>query len=121
MKAAVESLYYFCLLPLLFCPKFLQRVEYPSDGLFFPMQENLHPAGFFLKVKILLKSGASDEDISSGSTVLCRCHGKVMLFHVRLDSLSEWIEKGKTSISLLCVLEEFSHAKCHSSDLAFGP
>ncbi|XP_053931638.1 testis-expressed protein 11 isoform X3 [Cuculus canorus] len=29
------------------------------------MQENLHPAGFFLKVKILLKSGASDEDINS--------------------------------------------------------
>ncbi|NXI54958.1 TEX11 protein, partial [Chloroceryle aenea] len=28
-------------------------------------QENLHPAGFFLKVKILLKSGASDEDINS--------------------------------------------------------
>ncbi|XP_042681301.1 testis-expressed protein 11 [Centrocercus urophasianus] len=47
-------------------------------------KENLHPAGFFLKVKILLKSGASDEDISSGSTVLCRCHGKVMLFHVQL-------------------------------------
>uniref|UniRef100_A0A8C2TRU5 Protein ZIP4 homolog n=1 Tax=Coturnix japonica TaxID=93934 RepID=A0A8C2TRU5_COTJA len=33
-------------------------------------EENLHPAGFFLKVKILLKSGASDEDISSGMTVL---------------------------------------------------
>ncbi|NXI38192.1 TEX11 protein, partial [Galbula dea] len=28
-------------------------------------QENLHPAGFFLKVKILLKSGASDEEIKS--------------------------------------------------------
>ncbi|XP_010076951.1 PREDICTED: testis-expressed sequence 11 protein, partial [Pterocles gutturalis] len=28
-------------------------------------QENLHPAGLFLKVKILLKSGASDEDINS--------------------------------------------------------
>ncbi|KAM9373742.1 testis-expressed protein 11 [Phaethornis superciliosus] len=28
-------------------------------------QENLHPAGLVLKVKILLKSGASDEDISS--------------------------------------------------------
>ncbi|NWX44762.1 TEX11 protein, partial [Steatornis caripensis] len=28
-------------------------------------QENLHPAGFFLKVKILLKSRASDEDIKS--------------------------------------------------------
>ncbi|KAM4660356.1 testis-expressed protein 11 [Amazona ochrocephala] len=28
-------------------------------------QEDLHPAGFFLKVKILLKSGASDEDINS--------------------------------------------------------
>ncbi|XP_032299863.1 testis-expressed protein 11 [Coturnix japonica] len=31
-------------------------------------EENLHPAGFFLKVKILLKSGASDEDISSAVT-----------------------------------------------------
>lgn len=30
-------------------------------------EENLHPAGFFLKVKILLKSGASDEGISSGN------------------------------------------------------
>ncbi|NXO05251.1 TEX11 protein, partial [Rhinopomastus cyanomelas] len=29
------------------------------------IQENLHPAGFFLKVKILLKSGASDEDINA--------------------------------------------------------
>ncbi|NWS76825.1 TEX11 protein, partial [Crotophaga sulcirostris] len=28
-------------------------------------QENLHPAAFFLKLKILLKSGASDEDINS--------------------------------------------------------
>ncbi|XP_066058590.1 testis-expressed protein 11 isoform X2 [Chamaea fasciata] len=28
-------------------------------------QEHLHPAGVFLKVKILLKSGASDEDINS--------------------------------------------------------
>uniref|UniRef100_A0A8B9GDK3 Protein ZIP4 homolog n=1 Tax=Amazona collaria TaxID=241587 RepID=A0A8B9GDK3_9PSIT len=28
-------------------------------------QEDLHPEGFFLEVKILLKSGASDEDISS--------------------------------------------------------
>ncbi|XP_071898935.1 testis-expressed protein 11 isoform X1 [Anas platyrhynchos] len=28
-------------------------------------EENLHPAGFFLKVKILLKSGASDEEINS--------------------------------------------------------
>ncbi|XP_035180104.1 testis-expressed protein 11 [Oxyura jamaicensis] len=37
----------------------------PSNGLFFIVQENLHPAGFFLKVKILLKSGASDEEINS--------------------------------------------------------
>ncbi|XP_040427967.1 testis-expressed protein 11 isoform X1 [Cygnus olor] len=28
-------------------------------------EENLHPAGFFLKVNILLKSGASDEEINS--------------------------------------------------------
>lgn len=102
MKAVVESLHYFYLFPLLFCPRFLQTVEYPSDGLFFPMQENLHPAGFFLKVKILLKSGASDEDISSGSTVLYSCHGKVMLFHVQLDSLSKWIEKKTKHLLLVC-------------------
>nr|XP_047931714.1 testis-expressed protein 11 isoform X3 [Anser cygnoides] len=28
-------------------------------------EENLHPAGFFLKVKILVRSGASDEEINS--------------------------------------------------------
>lgn len=44
----------------------------PSNVLFSIVQENLHPAGFFLKVKILLKSGASDEDINSGITALPR-------------------------------------------------
>ncbi|KAF4794399.1 Testis-expressed sequence 11 protein [Turdus rufiventris] len=41
-------------------------------------QENLHPAGFFLKVKILLKSGASDEDINSALA-------EFMCFEMSLD------------------------------------
>lgn len=51
------------------------------------MQENLHPAGFFLKVKILLKSGASDEDINSGITALPGFHGEVTLLHIQGDCL----------------------------------
>ncbi|NXY47134.1 TEX11 protein, partial [Ceuthmochares aereus] len=55
-------------------------------------QENLHPAGFFLKVKILLKSGASDEDISSAvaeflhhemSLDFCLNTAKLLLEHGR--------------------------------------
>lgn len=55
----------------------------PSNGLLFIVQENLHPAGFFLKVKILLKSGASDEEVNSGITVLFMFHSKVILLHIQ--------------------------------------
>ncbi|KAM6253836.1 testis-expressed protein 11 isoform 3-T3 [Porphyrio hochstetteri] len=55
-------------------------------------QENFHPAGFFLKVKILLKSGASDEDINSAvaeflhhemSLDFCLNTAKLLLEHGR--------------------------------------
>ncbi|NWZ69065.1 TEX11 protein, partial [Acrocephalus arundinaceus] len=55
-------------------------------------QENLHPAGFFLKVRILLKSGASDEDINSAlaefthfemSLDFCLNTAKLLLEHGR--------------------------------------
>ncbi|XP_052670098.1 testis-expressed protein 11 isoform X3 [Harpia harpyja] len=55
-------------------------------------QENLHPAGVFLKVKILLKSGASDEDINSAvaeflhhemSLDFCLNTAKLLLEHGR--------------------------------------
>ncbi|NXC12522.1 TEX11 protein, partial [Corythaeola cristata] len=55
-------------------------------------QENLHPAGFFLKLKILLKSGASDEDINSAvaeflhhemSLDFCLNTAKLLLEHGR--------------------------------------
>ncbi|NWR80701.1 TEX11 protein, partial [Centropus unirufus] len=55
-------------------------------------QENLHPAGFFLKVKILLKSGASDEDLNSAvseflhhemSLDFCLNAAKLLLEHGR--------------------------------------
>ncbi|NWR53151.1 TEX11 protein, partial [Regulus satrapa] len=55
-------------------------------------QENLHPAGFFLKVKILLKSGAADEDINSAlaefthlemSLDFCLNTAKLLLEHGR--------------------------------------
>ncbi|KFP70335.1 Testis-expressed sequence 11 protein, partial [Acanthisitta chloris] len=55
-------------------------------------QENLHPAGLFLKVKILLTSGASDEDINSAlaeflhlemSLDLCLNTAKLLLEHGR--------------------------------------
>ncbi|KAM6300229.1 testis-expressed protein 11 [Aegotheles albertisi] len=55
-------------------------------------QENLHPAGLYLKLKILLKSGASDEDISSAvaeflhydmSLDFCLNTAKLLLEHGR--------------------------------------
>ncbi|XP_062468814.1 testis-expressed protein 11 isoform X2 [Pezoporus occidentalis] len=71
-------------------------------------QEDLHPAGFFLKVKILLKSGASDEDINSAvaeflhhemSLDFCLNTAKLLLEHGResvgfdfLKSVSERFE-----------------------------
>lgn len=36
---------------------------------FLDLQENLHPAGFFLKIKILLKGSASDADVSTGTVL----------------------------------------------------
>ncbi|XP_030904056.2 testis-expressed protein 11 [Melopsittacus undulatus] len=71
-------------------------------------QEDLHPAGLFLKIKILLKSGASDGDISSAvaeilhhemSLDLCLNTAKLLLEHRResvgfdfLKSVSERFE-----------------------------
>nr|XP_013802121.1 PREDICTED: testis-expressed sequence 11 protein [Apteryx mantelli mantelli] len=55
-------------------------------------EESLHPAGFFLKVKILLKSGASDEDINAAvaeflhhevSLDFCLNTAKLLLEHGR--------------------------------------
>ncbi|XP_032084084.1 testis-expressed protein 11 [Thamnophis elegans] len=55
-------------------------------------EENLHPAGFYLKIKILLKSGAADEDIRKAVTELlehevsleiCLDTAKLLLEHER--------------------------------------
>ncbi|KYO32695.1 testis-expressed protein 11 isoform X1 [Alligator mississippiensis] len=55
-------------------------------------KENLHPAGFFLKIQILLKSGAADEDLSSAiaeimhhevSLDFCLNTAKMLLEHNR--------------------------------------
>nr|XP_020651569.1 testis-expressed protein 11 [Pogona vitticeps] len=55
-------------------------------------EENLHPAGFFLKIKILLKCGASDEDVSRAvgellhhkfSLDICLDTAKLLLEHER--------------------------------------
>lgn len=70
------------------------------------MQENLHPAGFFLKVKILLKSGASDEDINSGIRALPRFHSEVILLHIQEDCLCH------TEKNNLVFLAESALAKC---------
>ncbi|XP_065546029.1 testis-expressed protein 11 isoform X6 [Lathamus discolor] len=73
-------------------------------------QEDLHPAGFFLKVKILLKSGASDEDINSAvaeflyhemSLDFCLNTAKLLLDHGResvgLDFLKSVSERFESS------------------------
>ncbi|NXD66262.1 TEX11 protein, partial [Eolophus roseicapillus] len=73
-------------------------------------QEDLHPAGFFLKVKILLKSGASDEDINSAvaeflhhemSLDFCLNTAKLLLRHGResvgFDFLKSVSERFKSS------------------------
>lgn len=78
----------------------------PSNVLFFIVQENLHPAGFFLKVKILLKSGASDEDINSGITTLPRFHSEFILIHIQGDWLCHTQKKNPL------VLAESAWAKC---------
>ncbi|CAM5166819.1 unnamed protein product [Natator depressus] len=55
-------------------------------------EENMHPAGFFLKIKILLKSGASDEDVRTAAAELlhhevsldfCLNTAKLLLEHER--------------------------------------
>ncbi|NXT74908.1 TEX11 protein, partial [Zapornia atra] len=73
-------------------------------------QENFHPAGFFLKVKILLKSGASDEDINSAvaeflhhemSLDFCLNTAKLLLEHGResvgLDFLKSVLQRFESS------------------------
>ncbi|NXN22409.1 TEX11 protein, partial [Nycticryphes semicollaris] len=76
-------------------------------------QENLHPAGCFLKMKILLKSGASDEDINSAvaeflhhemSLDFCLNTAKLLLEHGResvgFDFLKSVAERFESSPDL---------------------
>ncbi|NXG88057.1 TEX11 protein, partial [Stercorarius parasiticus] len=76
-------------------------------------QENLHPAGCFLKIKILLKSGASDEDINSAvaeflhhemSLDFCLNTAKLLLEHGResvgFDFLKSVAERFESSPDL---------------------
>ncbi|NXU47153.1 TEX11 protein, partial [Turnix velox] len=76
-------------------------------------QESLHPAGCFLKMKILLKSGASDEDISSAiaeflhhemSLDFCLNAAKLLLEHGResmgFDFLKSVAERFESSPDL---------------------
>ncbi|NXU86070.1 TEX11 protein, partial [Xiphorhynchus elegans] len=76
-------------------------------------QVNLHPAGFFLKVKILLKSGASDQDINAAlaeflhfemSLDFCLNTAKLLLEHGResvgLDFLKSVPERFESSPDL---------------------
>ncbi|NWI59750.1 TEX11 protein, partial [Calyptomena viridis] len=60
-------------------------------------QENLHPAGFFLKVKILLKSGASDEDINSA---LAEFLHSEMSLDFCLNTAKLLLENGRESVGL---------------------
>ncbi|NXS55719.1 TEX11 protein, partial [Brachypteracias leptosomus] len=60
-------------------------------------QENLHPAGVFLKVKILLKSGASDEDINSAVAEFL--HHEMSLDFC-LNTAKLLLEQGKESVGL---------------------
>ncbi|NXJ67863.1 TEX11 protein, partial [Rostratula benghalensis] len=66
-------------------------------------QENLHPAGCFLKIKILLKSGASDEDINSAvaeflhhemSLDFCLNTAKLLLEHGRESVGFDFLKSG---------------------------
>ncbi|NXU81580.1 TEX11 protein, partial [Oreotrochilus melanogaster] len=58
-------------------------------------QENLHPAGLLLKVKILLKSGASDEDISSATAEIMH-HDFSLDFCLNIAKLL--LEHGRESV-----------------------
>ncbi|XP_062440910.1 testis-expressed protein 11 isoform X2 [Rhea pennata] len=76
-------------------------------------EKSLHPAGFFLKVKILLKSGASDEDINAAvaeflhhdvSLDFCLNTAKLLLEHGRelvgFDFLKSVAERFESSPEL---------------------
>ncbi|OXB79683.1 UNVERIFIED_CONTAM: hypothetical protein H355_011069 [Colinus virginianus] len=70
-------------------------------------EENLHPAGFFLKVKILLKSGASDEDVSSAVAEFQRYE---MSLDFCLNTAKLLLEHGRESVGfdfLKSVAERF--------------
>ncbi|NWQ86717.1 TEX11 protein, partial [Burhinus bistriatus] len=70
-------------------------------------QENLHPAGCFLKIKILLKSGASDEDINSAVAEFL--HHKMSLDFC-LNTAKLLLEHGRESVGfdfLKSVAEQF--------------
>ncbi|XP_063169796.1 testis-expressed protein 11 [Candoia aspera] len=58
-------------------------------------EENLHPAGFYLKIKILLKGDASDEDIRKAVTELL--HHEVSL-EVCLDTVKLLLEHEREAI-----------------------
>ncbi|XP_008943272.1 PREDICTED: testis-expressed sequence 11 protein-like, partial [Merops nubicus] len=76
-------------------------------------QENLHPAGFFLKVKILLKSGASDEDINSAVAEFL--HHEMSLDFC-LNTAKLLLEHGKESIGFY-VLKSVTERFTSSPDL----
>ncbi|NWV23260.1 TEX11 protein, partial [Origma solitaria] len=58
-------------------------------------QENLHPAGVFLKLKFLLKSGASDEDINSALAEFTHLE---MSFDSCLNTAKLLLEHGRESV-----------------------
>ncbi|NXK74124.1 TEX11 protein, partial [Amazona guildingii] len=76
-------------------------------------QEDLHPAGFFLKVKILLKSGASDEDINSAVAEFLRHE---MPLDFCLNAAKLLLEHGRESVGfdfLKSVSERFESSPNH--------
>ncbi|XP_064374454.1 testis-expressed protein 11 isoform X3 [Dromaius novaehollandiae] len=58
-------------------------------------EESLHPAGFFLKVKILLKSGASDEDINAAVAEFLHCE---VSLDFCLNAAKLLLEHGRESV-----------------------
>ncbi|XP_061209238.1 testis-expressed protein 11 isoform X1 [Neopsephotus bourkii] len=76
-------------------------------------QEDLHPAGFFLKVKILLKSGAPDEDINS---VVAEFLHHEMSLDFCLNTAKLLLEHGRESVGfdfLKSVSERFESSPNH--------
>ncbi|NXE51265.1 TEX11 protein, partial [Casuarius casuarius] len=70
-------------------------------------EESLHPAGFFLKVKILLKSGASDEDINAAVAEFLHCE---VSLDFCLNTAKLLLEHGRESVGfdfLKSVAERF--------------